>query len=75
MMLGLITVGLFLFLGLSFLTTNKILGWALLCLATLRLVVWLRVLGRVLARRANQEASSEPPVEPAPWPEDEEESS
>ena len=75
MMLGLITVGLFLFLGLSFLTTNKILGWALLCLATLRLVVWLRVLGRVLARRAKQEKSSAPPIEPAPWPEDEDESS
>ena len=72
MMLGLITVGLFLFLGLSFLETNKILGWALLALATLRLVVWLRVLGRIMARRGKEAESHPAPPEPAPWPEEEE---
>lgn len=71
MMLGLLTVGLFLFFGLSFLERNRMLAWAFFALATLRLVVWIRVLSRVLAKRAEDRESRPPPQEPAPWPEDE----
>ena len=71
MMLGLLTVGLFLFLGLSFLESNRLLAWACIALATLRLVVWFRVLSRVLANRSEDRENRPPPQEPAPWPEDE----
>lgn len=73
MMLGLMTVGLFLILGLGLLEENKpILGWLLLGLATLRMVIWLRSLGKFLADRSN--AEEEPPTtEPAPWTEERDE--
>ena len=73
MMLGLMTVGLFLVLGLGLLEENKpILGWLLLGLATLRMVIWLRTLGRFMAARSDVEEEP-PPPEPAPWTEDEDE--
>jgi hypothetical protein len=71
MMLGLLTVGLFLFFGLTFLESNRMLAWAFFALATLRLVVWIRVLSRVLANRSEDRENRPPPQEPAPWPEDE----
>jgi hypothetical protein len=73
MMLGLLTVGLFLFFGLSFLESNRLLAWVFIALATLRLVVWFRVLARVLANRAKDLENRPPKQEPAPWPQDEDE--
>ena len=54
MMLGLLTVGLFLFFGLSFLESNRTLAWVFLAFATFRLVVWLRVAGKLWARRSEE---------------------
>jgi hypothetical protein len=71
MMLGLLTVGLFLFFALSFLESNKMLAWLFFAMATVRFVVWLRVASRVLASRAQDSEERPPPQEPAPWPEDE----
>ena len=59
MMLGLVTVGLFLFFGLSFLESNRPLAWLFMALATFRLVVWLRVAGRLLANRADKHSSTQ----------------
>lgn len=71
MMLGLLTVGLFLFLGLSFMASNRMLAWLLFAMATLRFVVWIRVASRVYANRTENAKDRPPPQEPAPWPEDE----
>lgn len=72
MMLGLATVGLFLFFGLTFLENNRMLAWGFFALATLRLVVWIRVLTRILANRSEDRENRPPPQQPAPWPKDEE---
>ena len=71
MMLGLLTVGLFSFLALSFMESNRMLAWLLFAMATLRLVVWIRVASRVYASRSQDAKDRPPPQEPAPWPEDE----
>lgn len=71
MMLGLLTVGLFLFFALSFLESHRMLAWLFFVMATLRFVVWIRVATRVLGNRAQNAADRPPPQEPAPWPEDE----
>jgi hypothetical protein len=47
------------------------LAWVFFALATLRLVVWIRVLSRVLSNRSEDRENRPPPQEPAPWPEDE----
>lgn len=72
MMLGLMTVGIFLIVGLSMLENRPAVAWALVALATLRLVTWIRTLVRLQARRQALLEDQPPPVEPAPWPEDEE---
>ena len=72
MMLGLMSVALFLFLGLSFLEENRTLAWVFLAFAIFRSVIWLRVLGRLLARRAAERNQAGPPepVTRAPSPEE-----